>query len=81
MTELQQGDAVRVRRAGSNDEWCPGAVILISPLCVSVAVELYGAVRAGDGIVMGVLPLLIDRERETVTGLTGDAYEIEKHTP
>lgn len=71
-----RGDLVRVRQAGDR-EWTMGTVILASPEGRAIVVRLAGAVRAGEGYVMNVLPLMIDYENETVTGLTGHEYEME----
>jgi hypothetical protein len=75
--KLKRGDRVRVRR-DSGDEWCEGAVVLVSENGKSVGLLLAGMVRAGSGYAGGTLPLLIDFEAETVSGvLTSDEYEIE----
>lgn len=74
---IKTGDLVRVRPAESAGEWCRAVVELASGNGKSVALRLEGAVRAGGGLVMGILPLTIDYEAETVTSLLGDEYEIE----
>ena len=75
---MDKGDAIRVRKIGTDDEWCAATVILVSPNGNSVALELCGFVHAaGGGIIGGVLPLLIDYEAETVNGLDGCEYEVE----
>jgi hypothetical protein len=43
----------------------------------SVALTLMGVVRAGSGYIAGMLPLTVDYEAGTVTGLVGDEYDIE----
>lgn len=75
---LQAGDWIRLRLAGSSDEWCPAAVVVASGAQPqSVALELTGVVRAGGGVAGGILPATVDYERETVTSLFGDEYEVE----
>jgi hypothetical protein len=75
---LTQGQRARVRRVGRADEWCMAEVALVSSNGASVALALEGVVRtADDGVILGVLPLLIDRARDVVEGLDGTAYEIE----
>lgn len=71
---LKAGDEVRIRNA-RNGDWCLGVVILASN--AAVAFELDGTVWSGNGLIAGVLPVFIDYERETVTGIFGDEYEIE----
>lgn len=78
---LRQGETIRIRREDHSDEWCRAVVALASPNGRSVALRLEGAVRAGGGLIMGVLPLTIDYQRETVESLFGDAYEIEIARP
>lgn len=73
---LRKGDVVRVRHVGDS-EWCIARVAIASANGKSVALYLDDAVRANDGIIAGVLPLNINFEAESVTGLTGDEYEIE----
>lgn len=74
---MMKGDVVRVRKAGTSDEWTIAQVGLISANGKSVLLELEGAVEAGDGLMVGGLPVTIDYERETVLGLDGTEYEIE----
>ena len=79
MTRLTKGQLVRLRLAGTSDEWARGAVILASggnPQSVGLMVE--GMVRsAGGAWVGGGLPLMVDYDAETVTSLIGDEYELE----
>lgn len=73
---LRTGDLVRVRHE-EGDEWCTALVAIASASGKSVALHLDGAVRAGKGIIVGVLPLNIDYDARTVTSLIGDEYEID----
>jgi hypothetical protein len=74
--KLAKGDRVCVRR-DPTDEWCEGDVVLVSPNGESVGLMLHGSVRAGDGFILNALPLIVDYSKETITGLTGDLYELE----
>ena len=76
---LSAGDWVRVRLAGSHDEWCPALVATVSDTQPqSVAFELHGFVRSRAGAIVGIVLLVtIDYERETVTSVMGDEYEVE----
>jgi hypothetical protein len=74
---LIKGERVRVRKLGTNDEWCYGEVILVSPNGAAVALGLEGIVRSGDGFITGIIPLNVDLKAGRVTGLTDDEYEIE----
>lgn len=71
---LEPGDYVRLRR-DKGDDWAEGFVALASG--TSVFVITSGIVRAGGGLLTGGVPLTVDYEKQTVTGLTGDNYEIE----
>jgi hypothetical protein len=74
---LKHGDRVRVRQR-STDDWTDAAVAVASDKQpASVMLLLDGPVRAGGGVVSNGLPLTIDYEKETVTGLFGGEYEIE----
>lgn len=74
---LAQDNRVRVRRLRDTD-WCYGHVALASANGRSVAISLNGMVRTADGGgIAGVLPLIVDDEAETVTGLDGTEYEVE----
>ena len=81
MKRLNAGDVVRIRLAGSEDEWCEAAVgIANSGNPSSVGLYLHGALRTpgmAGGFVLGAAPLTIDYEAETVISLWGDFYEIE----
>jgi hypothetical protein len=77
---LRRGYFVRVRRAGTSDEWCPAMVALASDNGQSVGLVLNGAVSAAQGYITAFLPLTVDYEEETVKGIvTDDEYEIEVH--
>jgi hypothetical protein len=75
---LKRGDYVRVR-LNEHDEWTPAFVALASDSDPSsVMLMLNGAVRSSSGgMFVNSLPLFIDYAAETITGLHGDAYEIE----
>jgi hypothetical protein len=78
IARLKRGDVVRVKAAGTSDEWCKGWVALASDTNPSsVAVMLHDMVRMGNGYVGGVLPIMVDYEAETITGLADDLYEME----
>jgi hypothetical protein len=75
---LEPGQRVRLRREGSEDEWCEGTVLLASntnPSSLFVALE--GGVRAKEGIILYGLPLVIDYQKETIESLLGDSYEMD----
>ena len=76
---LAAGDLVRIRLAGSSDEWTRGVVAVASdsnPSSVGLMVE--GMVRSNTGgWIGGGLPLFVDYEAQTVTSLLGDEYEVE----
>jgi hypothetical protein len=74
---LKKGAAVRVRR-DERDDWTTGTVAIISANGASLGLMLDGPVRAGDGIIVGVLLLLVDYEARTITGPCGDDYQIER---
>jgi hypothetical protein len=74
--KLGKGDHVRVRR-DPGDDWCEGYVVVISENGKSVGLLLSGMVRAGNGLIGGCLPLVVDEKTQTTTGLTGDEYELE----
>jgi hypothetical protein len=65
---------IRVRRVG-DEEWVNGMVGVAHG--TSVALVLNGAVRSGDGILQGFLPLT-QAEDPFFTGLLGDQYELEQ---
>jgi hypothetical protein len=69
VTEVKKGDRVRVRRLGSNDDWCICGVVLVSPNGQSLAlVPVDGAVHTErGGIVTGFIP---------VTVIGDNAYEV-----
>ena len=72
---LTKGQTVRVRLAGTSDEWCPGTVAIASENGISVGLWLDAAVRTSSGFIAGSLPLFI--ENGSVRSLFGDEYEIE----
>ena len=76
---LKRGDYVRVRLAGSSDDWAEGLVILASEANPSsVCLMVSGIVRSGEGAwIGGGLPLTVDYEAQRVTSLLDDEYEIE----
>jgi len=61
MTDVKKGDRVRVRRLGSNDEWCICGVLLVSPNGQSLAlVPEDGAVHTErGGIMTGFIPVSV----------------------
>jgi hypothetical protein len=75
---LTKGQTVRVRLAGTSDEWCLATVTVASENGMAVGLALESAVHTSSGgFIAGALPLLIDYEKELVTSLFGDEYEIE----
>lgn len=73
---LTKGQAVRVRLAGTSDEWCPAYVAVASRNGISVALWLDHAVRtSGGGFIGGALPLLIEQGK--AFNFFGDEYEVE----
>lgn len=75
--KLQSGALVRIRRCGDS-AWTDGAIALISDNGLSVAVALDGAVRAGDGFIAVVLPLIFDPDEKSYIGVViPDRYELE----
>lgn len=79
---LVANQLVRIRAAGSQNKWTQAVVQLASANGRSVALQLEDAVRLPDGgIIAGILPLLIDYDKETVTGLMGEEYEMEPSDP
>ena len=74
---MTRGEQIRIRASGSSDDWTLATVELVSANGVSVGLRLYGMVRAHGGFIASALPLLIDHEAGTVTGLLGEEYEIE----
>ena len=76
MNRLTRGDMVRVRLAGSGDEWCDAEVVVASN--TAVALQLFGAVHdRHNGVIARALPLFIDYAAGTAEALWGDQYEIE----
>lgn len=73
---LSKGQVVRVRLAGTSDEWCQASVAVASGNGISVGLWLEAAVRtSGGGFIAGSLPLFI--EKGSVRSIFGDEYEIE----
>lgn len=76
-TQFQKDDRVRVRR-DPGDNWCWARVALVSENGKSIGLWLgEGAVRAGDGMILRALPLMVEDDG-TIRGLTGDVYTMEK---
>jgi hypothetical protein len=71
------GTRVRVRAAGTNDDWTGGVVVLASANGRSVGLLLDGMVRAKFGFIGRALPLTVDPAAGTVTGLDDQEYEME----
>lgn len=79
--KLKTGEIVRVRRAHTDEDWCPAQIGLCSSSdkpTASVVLILHGIVRAARGaFIGGVLPLTVDYDREMIIGLDEQEYEIE----
>jgi hypothetical protein len=71
------GTRVRVRAAGTNDDWTEGIVVVASQNGRAVGLLLESMVRARDGFIGGALPLMVDPAAGTVTGLDDQEYEVE----
>jgi hypothetical protein len=83
-SRLKRGDIVRVRLAGTDDDWTTAEVALASESNPSsVMLELIdGVVRTPNGgLFIGGLPLTVDYEAETVESLVGDYYDIDIQAP
>lgn len=74
---LKKGDLVRIRKKGSEDDWCQGVVKLASENGESVGLFLDGTVRTEGGLVSGALPLIVDNEHGDVRDIFGGEYEVE----
>ena len=73
---LKKGQVIRVRLAGTSDDWCSGTVAIASANGISVGLWLDDKVRTfGGGFIAGALPLFI--EKDSVRSIFGDEYEIE----
>jgi len=74
MREVKKGDRVRVRRLGSNDDWCICVVAIVSPnqLSFGLNVEEGALIPKRGGIVTGFLGVSV---------VHPDAYEISSATP
>jgi hypothetical protein len=73
---LTKGQTVRVRLAGTSDEWCQATVQVASGNGISVGLWLEESVATSSGgFIGGALPLFI--EKGTARSLFGDEYEIE----
>lgn len=70
-------------RCRGDTEWTPGFVVLSSPNHKSVAIMINGAVRAGDGYVSVLLPLIYEPDTDRFIGVVSpdDEYEIEMIRP
>lgn len=72
---MMRGEFVRIRRKG-DDGWTRGMVTLASENGKSIVIMMDGAVHAGDGVLVGVVPLSVDNG--VITGLFfPDEYEVE----
>lgn len=79
---LTKGQRFRIRREGSEDDWCPGIVVAVGKPQdpadpVSVYAHIDGVVRTGYGLLGGGLPLYVDYVKGEVKSLFGDRYELE----
>lgn len=75
---LKRGDFIRIR-AERESEWTPAMVTLASENGRSVFIMFSGALRDGEGGAhIGMAPLSVDYERETVEDLMGNRYEVER---
>lgn len=76
---MKPGELIRIRAAGTSDEWTLARVLTASGTVPqeSVALALHGMVRAPGGFIAGFLPLTVDYEKESVIGLLGEEYEVE----
>jgi hypothetical protein len=73
---LIKGQTVRVRLAGTSDDWCQASVAVASGNGISVGLWLDHVVRTSSGgFIGGSLPLFI--ENGSVKSIFGDEYEIE----
>jgi hypothetical protein len=73
---VRRWGVIRVRLAGTSDEWCPGTVGVASGNGISIGLWLDDAVRtSGGGFIAGSLPLLIEQGK--ARSLFGDEYEID----
>jgi hypothetical protein len=71
------GWRVRVRLFGES-EWAYGTVAIASENRKSIGIALAGPVRsASGGLWVTFLPLILDHEKQTITGLDGGEYELE----
>jgi hypothetical protein len=74
-----QFEKLRLRKLGTNDEWCYAEVALVSPNGRAMALLLEGVVRGGTGFITGVLALDVDLEAGRITGMPlGDEYEVQR---
>lgn len=74
--KLYRGQTLRIRLAGTDDDWCPATVEVASENGISVGLVLDEAVRtASGGLIAGALPLHIEDGK--IRSLFGDEYEIE----
>lgn len=75
VVRLSAGNRIRVRLAGTSDDWCYGIVVLAEGSSVAIAFD--GLLRCSGGYIGKVLPVTADYEAETATAIWGDEYEIE----
>jgi hypothetical protein len=63
MYELQRGDTVRLRRAGTEDDWCVCRADHIDGAALGLRV-LDGALRLGPGeVMMGAIAVVVEGGR------------------
>lgn len=76
---LRQGEVIRLRLLGSDDEWTVATVWVASTNGKAVGVVTDSPIRVPNGgMILGGVALVIDFEAETVKGLLFDEeYEIE----
>lgn len=70
---LRKDDRVRVRMAGTSDEWCEATVLIANTHAAGLLLDGFVHVRKG-GCIGGGLPLLLMPEGPE--GLDGTRYEI-----
>lgn len=63
--------------SGTSDEWTNAVVEIVSSNGRSVGLSLEGLVRARNGYIGSVLPLLVDADASIIRGLDGTEYDVE----
>ncbi len=78
-TALKAGDVLRIRRAGSGDEWCVCQVQLASSDGQAIGLHVAeGALRTSKGeMIMGAVAVAIDQQRGPYEVFTNTNLEIE----